>query len=228
MGDSDLSQQLQELAQNTDGDAMTLQRVQIEKRIAFAKNLERAYSKQFIAGLINATTYQNDLAGIGLQPDWINNRLAADMADVAAVQFKQELAAERALERATAAKERQAAVKNFTSGNTDEAGLLAALLLSGLNATQAAAWTDLASLQKAGGLRWTFGLQLAPTPATLLRQRVAALVDQRKSGLIQDPGFAAALAALGIPSQFVNAIMAAADAMIKPLTTAVFLNVGTS
>jgi hypothetical protein len=227
ISDSDLSQQLAQLEQNTDGDAMTLQRVQIEKLIAFCKNLERAYSKQFVAGLIDATAYQSNLAGIGLQADWINNRIAADTADVSAVQFKKQLAAELALERTTAAEERKAAVKNFTSGNTDEAGLLAALLLSGLNATQAAAWTDLAALQKSGGLRWTYGLQLPPIPAALLRQRVAALVDQRKSGLIQDPGFAAALSALGIPSQFVNAIMAAADALVKPLTSAVYLNVGT-
>jgi hypothetical protein len=143
------------------------------------------------------------------------------------VQFKKQLAAELALERTTAAEERKAAVKNFTSGNTDESGLLAALLLSGLNAAQATAWTDLASLQKSGGLRWTYGLQLSPTASALLRQRVAALVDQRKSGLIQDPGFSAALSSLGIPSNFVNAIVAAADALIKPLTTAVYLNVET-
>jgi hypothetical protein len=227
MADADLSQELQELANNIDGDAMTIQRVQIEKQIAFAKKLERAYRQEFIAGLLSTAQYQSLLEGIGLQSDWINNALAADMADVAAVQFKQELAQERALERATAAKERQAAVKNFTSGNTDEAGLLAALLLSGLNATQAAAWTDLASLQKSGGLRWTFGLQLLPAQADLLRQRVAALVDQRKSGLIQGPGFLAALASLGIAPTFANAIAAAADALIKPLATAVYLNVQT-
>ena len=77
IGDSDLGQQLAQLEQNTDGDAMTLQRVQIEKQIAFAKNLEHAYSKQFIAGLINVGQYQTNLAGIGLQSDWINNRIAA-------------------------------------------------------------------------------------------------------------------------------------------------------
>lgn len=225
--DNDLAQELAQLEQRTDGDSMTIERAQIEKLIAFTKKLEHAYRQEFIAGFVNAAQYQSLLEGIGLQSDWINNTIAADMLALAAAQYKQQLRDERALERATAAEERKAAVKNFTSGNTDEAGLLAALLLSGLNATQATAWTDLASLQKAGGLRWTFGLQLAPTPAALLRQRVAALVDQRKSGLIQGPGFEAALSALGIPSQFVNAIMAAADALIKPLGTAVYLNVET-
>jgi hypothetical protein len=225
--DADLAQKLDELNQNTDGNAMTVQRVQIEKLIAFAKKLEAAYSKQFIAGLISVAQFQSNLEGLGLQPDWINNALAVNMADLAAAQYKKQIAEELAIERSTAAEERKAAVKNFTSGNTDEAGLLAALILSGLNAAQAAAWTDLASLQKAGGLRLTYGLELSPNAAALLRQRVTALVDQRKSGLIQDPGLVAALAALGLAPSYINSIVAAADATIKANTAAVFLNVET-
>jgi len=228
LGDAELNQQLAQLDQETDRNALVMARVQLQKRIAFAKELERSYSQQFTIGLLAEAQYRGLLAGLGLQDDWINAKVAADTAHMAATAYRKELAAELALERATAAEERKAALKNFTSGNIDQAALLAALLLTGLNAAQAAAWVDLAQLQKAGGLRWTFGVQLAPSAAALLRSRVTALSDQRKRQQITDPQFVASLQALGIPQHYVNVIRATADAMISPKTAAVTIPVETT
>ena len=228
LGDMDLNQQLAQLDQETDRNALVMARVQLQKRVAFAKELERSYSQQFTIGLLPEAQYRGLLAGLGLQDDWINAKVAADTAHMIATAYRKELAAELALERATAAEERKAALKNFTSGNIDAVGLAAALALTGLNPAQAVAWVDLAVLQKAGGLRWTFGLQLPPPAATLLRSRVTALSDQRKRQQITDPQFVASLQALGIPQHYVNVIRATADAMISPKTAAVTIPVETT
>jgi len=226
--DADLTQQLDQANQNVDRDALVLARVQLQKRIAFAKKLEAAYRKQFAANVITDVQYISLLEGLGLQTDWVNNQVAEDEAIMLATLARQAAAAERALERATAAEERRAAVKNYTSGNIDAAALSAALLLTGLTPAQAAAWVDLAVLQKAGGLRWTYGLQLPPAESALLKARVTALSDQRKRLEISDPEFVAALHALNIPQNFINTIRAAADAMITPKTAAVIIPVTTS
>ena len=228
LSDADLQSQVAQLDQDTDRNALILARVQLEQRIAFAKELEKSYSQAFTIGALTEAQYRGFLEGIGLQASWINTKVAADQVHMTATAYRKELAAELALERATASEERRAAVKNFTTGNIDAAALLAALLLTGLNATQAAAWVDLAQLQKAGGLRWIFGMQLPAPAATLLRSRVTALSDQRKRLQITDPELVASLQALGIPPHYVNVIRATADAMISPKTSAVTIPVETS
>lgn len=227
LSDADLSNQIAQLDQNTDRNSLIMARVQLEQRIAFAKELEKSYSQAFTIGAYTEAQYRGVLEGIGLQASWINTKVAADQVHMSATAYRKQLAEELALERATVTEERRAAVKNFTSGNIDAAALLAALLLTGLNATQAAAWVDLAVLQKAGGLRWIYDLQLPEAAATLLRSRVTALSDQRKRLQITDPEFVSALQALGIPPHYVNAIRASVDAMISPKTAAVVIPVET-
>ena len=225
LSDADLDQELAQLNHDVDGDGMSLRASQIEKQIVFAKRLEVAYSKQFISGLIIESQYRGLLEGIGLQPDWINNKVAVDQASDQAIEYRKELAAELAAERATVAEERRAATKNYLAGNTNTAGLAGSLLLTGLNANQAAAWVDLATATRAGNLRWVYGLQLAPGDATLLRARVAALTDQRKRQLIADVAYEGALKALGIPAHWVNSLRATADAMLTPAKDAIHLPV---
>lgn len=223
--DADLDQELAQLNHDVDGDAMTLRASQIEKRIVFAKRLEIAYSKQFISGFIVELQYRNLLEGIGLQPDWINNKVAVDQASDQAIEYRKELAAELARERATVAEERRAATKNYLAGNTNAPGLAASLLLTGLNANQAAAWVDLAQATRAGNLRWIYGQQLSPGDASLLRERVGALTDQRKRQLIGDAAYEGALKALGIPAHWVNSLRATASAMLTPAKDAIHLPV---
>jgi hypothetical protein len=227
LGDADLHQQLDELDQNVDRDALVMARVQLEKRIAFAKELENAYTVQFRANVIDGAQLQNFLAGLGLQQDWINNRIAYEQAkDISAI-ARQAAAEARALERATLAEERRAAVRNFKQGNIDQVALAAALTLTGLSPAQLAAWVDLSVLEKAGSLRWIFGQQLPPAQASLLRARVTALTDQRKRQELTDPAFVAALTALNIPPHYINSIRAAADALVSPKTAAVTIPVET-
>jgi hypothetical protein len=228
LADADLHQQLDQMEQNVDRQALILQRVQIEQRILFAKELESAYRQEFIAQITAADQYRSKLAGIGLTDAWINVRLALDEAHLTAVLKRSADAAERALIRATVAEERKAAMKNFTTGHIGLPALVAALVLTGLTPTQAAAWADLAALEKGGGLRWIYGLQRPPDQAALLKSRVAALSDQRKRLQISDAQLVAALTALGIPASYVNSIRAGVDAMVTPKAAAVTIPVETA
>jgi hypothetical protein len=227
LSDADLAQEIDGLDQNTDRNDLILKRANLEKRLAYAKELEKAYTQEFLQGVFDDPQYRSLLAGLGLQDDFINARVAADEAHMTAILTRQAAAEERALVRATAAQERRAAVKNFTTGNIDAVALTAALVLTGLTPAQAAAWVDLAVLQKSGGLHWIYGLQKSASDAALLRARVTALSDQRKRQQISDELFVADLQALGIQAPYLNSIRAAVNAMITPKADAVTIPVET-
>jgi hypothetical protein len=200
---------------NVSRNDLILERLALEVRTETAKGLENEYSTMYAAGLIDDATYRANLAGLGLQ-DWrISTLMAVQEGKAAARLARQEAAAARALVRATAAEERRAAVRAYLQGATDEAGLSAALVLTGLTPIQAAAWVELASLQKAGSPRWVFGLRLPPEKAVLLQDRIRALTDQFKKQLISKSQFVDALTALGLDAQYINALLAAAAAMLS-------------
>jgi len=171
--------------------------------------------------------FRANLAALGLQPDMVNIIAGKAEARANATLQRKTLAAEAALEKATEAKAREAAMQAFKSGTIDAAGLTAALLLTGLTAAQVASWVSLAVLRLGGGLRLQYGLELTPQAATLLRARVTALSDQRKRLLITDPQFVDALTALQLPPREINALRAAADAMLSPKSSAVVVPVRT-
>ncbi len=212
----------------TDLHTLISQRMALEQRAALAKEYESAYSAEFLAGITDVATYQSKLSGLGLQDVKITALLALAEAKSAATLKRQADAAERALIRATAAAERRAALANYKTGVIDAIGLAAALVLTGLTVTQAAAWVDLAVLEKQGSARWIYGLQLTPAEATLLRSRVGALTDQRKKGFLTDLQYHDALAALGIKSPWLNSLMATAAALATPRSTAEAIPVSTS
>jgi hypothetical protein len=228
LSDTDLTNQVTAIESNTDLPGLVLQAARWKKLIAETKALEAEYTTLYIGGLIDDPTFRNYLSGIGLQPDMVNIVAGKAEARANATIQRKTIAAAAALERTTLNEERKAAMKNYNSGNIDAAALLAALLLTGLTATQAAAWVDLAVLQKAGGLQWLYGLQLDKPTAILLRERVSALTDQRKRLLITDAQYTAGLTAWGIPDKYINALKAAADAMITPKSSAILLPVATS
>ena len=103
-----------------------------------------------------------------------------------------------------------------------------ALVATGLTPIQATAWSEIAQLQKAGSPVWTYGLRVQPEAARLLRQRVAALLDQRKRQLLEDQQFHDALTSLGIPTNWINELRATANAMITPKASAVLTAVSTN
>jgi hypothetical protein len=214
ISDSTLLQGLTNLQNDTDYQNLILTRCQIELATALTKELETSYLTLAVAGVTDPATYVSNLEGIGLQPNKVNTLAAVLENRLTATAYRQATAAERALVKATTGVERKAALKNYATGQIDAIGLAAALILTGLTPVQAAAWVDLAVLQKGGNLRLVYGLELDPVAAELLRARVGALTDQRKKALIPDAVYASQLQNLGIPKNWINALLAAADASI--------------
>ncbi len=215
-----LSARIDSAEQNVDRDSLVLERADLELLIAATKDLEAEYTTMYIGGLIDDPTYRSYLAGIGLQPNMVNFVAGKAEARANATLRRKELAAAAALQKATASVERQTALKNFEEGNTPVALYTGTLIETGLTPVQAAAWTDLAVLKKAGNVRWVYGLQLTPAQATVLKQRVTALTDQRKRQLISQQDYVNALAQLGISNTWVNALDSTAEAMLTPKTSA--------
>jgi hypothetical protein len=225
--DQDLTNAIDAAETNTDRNALILQRAHLDAHVATVKEFEAQYTTAFLAGITDDPTYRSLLSGLGLQ-DWKVNALAG-IADAKAAATLKRIAdaAERVLQRQTITAERKAALQNFKSGNIDTLGYGAALLLTGLSPAQVTAWTDLAALQIIGSAVKVFGMTLTPAVATLTRERVTALTDQRKRQMITDTVYVDALKALGLPAVNINALRAAADAMLTPAKSAKLIPVET-
>ena len=225
LSDGDLINAIDNAQQNTDYLSLIDTRCQTELLIETSKALESSYTNLLHAGSFDIPTYQSALEGIGLQPNKVNNLIAVGENWQTATAQRQATAAEKRLQTATTAEERKAALKNYAAGNINAAGLAAALLLTGLTPVQAAAWVDVATLQQGGSLRLVYGQLLLPAQATLLRGQVSAIVDQRKKNLITDDVMLAQLTQLNIPSNWQNALLAAADANIDVTGSPVLVKV---
>jgi hypothetical protein len=225
---ADLTSLLDAADHNTDRDDLIIRRVNAEILVDEAKLLIVEYAGLFKGGVWSDATYRAQLAGLGLQQWKID--LEGGKAEAAAnvATFKKNLAEAAALERATVAEERKAAMAGFKSGALNASSLAAALVLTGLTPIQSAAWVSLAGLQQSGALQWIYGLLKSPAEAGLLRARVSALADQRKRLQIEDSAFTGALQAMGIPDRYINALRAATDALITPKTAAVTIPVQTT
>lgn len=227
LSDADLESRVIAIESNTDLANLVVSRARLQKLIAETKALETEYTSLFVGGLLDDATYRDYLAALGLQPDMVNSIAGRAEARANVTLHRKELAAAAQAARQLQKAIDQTALKNYAAGSIDAAALTAALLASGIPATQAAAMTDLAVLRRNGSLRWVYGQQLLPQAATLLHQRVADLTDQRKRLQITDPQYVAALKALGVGDRWVNALQAQADAMISPKTSAFPITVQT-
>jgi hypothetical protein len=228
LSDADVTAQVDAAQQSEDRDSLILARLHLQQLVAETKDLETEYTTLFVASVIDDVTFRNSLAAIGLQPWKVNTVAAKAEARANATLHRKEIAAATAAAKALQKEIDQVAVKNFLEGNIDAAALAAALIASGVTPTQAASMVDLAVLRKGGALRWVYGLQLSPTAATLLRNRVTALTDQRKRLQITEAQYVSQLQALGIGDRYVNALDAAAEAMISPKTSAFAIPVKTN
>jgi len=212
LADADVTGQIDSAENNFNRDDLILRKLHLDEQVALAKALETEYTTMYKVGLLTSDVYANNLAGIGLQQWKIDALKGVADASKAATLQRQMLAAERALERATQAKERTVAMKSYADGLLPAPALLAALLATGLTAEQAGAWTALAALQQQGSTRWKYGLQLTPTQAQILTERVTALTNQLKASLITDAQFVAQAQTLGLPAVWINALQANAHA----------------
>lgn len=228
LDDAAVSSQVSAANSNTDETSLILSRIHLEILIQEAKDLESEYSTLYQVGLLDDVTFRGYLGGIGLQQWKINTVAGKAEARANAMLQRKTIASAAALARTTAAEERKTAMKNYSTGVFDAAALLAALVVTGLTPIQAAAWVDLAALQKKGNLRWVHGLTLNPNDAKLLSERVAALSAQRSHGLITDAQLVAQLSALTIPKDEINAIVAKADASAAAAKLATLWPVETS
>lgn len=228
VSDSDLVSRLESAEHNTDRTNLLLETVQLEKQIVLAKEYESAYSREFLAGLLDAPGYQSALESLGMQPADIAARLFRDETHLSVTTSIQAARQARALQRAEASAERKTAIEQYRTGNSNEALLLASLLSTGLSPVQAAAMVAYQTLASSGVLRWIFGLHLPPSQATLLRQRVSDLTRQREIGMLSDSQYVSSLTALNIPPNYINALRAGANAHVSPKTAAVLTPVITT
>ena len=228
LSDQDLTEQLDSIEHNTDRDNLVLIGAKWRKLTTITKDLEAQYATLFEAGLIDDATLHDHLQAIGLESDVASAVAARSEARANAALQRRTIADARSLAKATAAEERRAAARSFVAGQIDLPALVVALTATGLTPVQAAAWSEIAQLQKVGTPRWIYGLRVPAEEATLLRSRVGALLDQRKRQLLTDPQFHDALASLGIPPEWINSLRATADAMITPKAAAILTPVSTS
>ena len=228
ISDNDFVSRLESAEHNTNRTNLLLETVQLEKQIVLAKENESAYSREFLAGLLDAPGYQMALEGLGMQPPDVAARLFRDETHVNVTTSIQAAREARALQRAQAAAERKTAIEAYRAGSLNEATLAAALLATGLTPTQVAAMTSYQVLQSAGVLRWIYGQRLPPSQAILLRQRVSDLTRQREIGMLSDSQYVSALTALGIPANYINALRAGANAHVSPKTAAILTPVSTT
>lgn len=214
--DLELTMKIDSARHNVDRDALILESARLKKHVAIVQQMEQAYTTLYECGISEQGVYRANLEGLGLQPDKVNALMAVGESRLTCTLHREATAAERKLQNETVAAERKAAIENFKRGTIGIPALALALIATGLTSTQAAAWTDLIALQKAGAQRWVFGLQKTPEEATLLQARIAALTDQRKKEFINETQFVDALKELKIPAPFQNALLARANAGVSP------------
>lgn len=228
LSDSDFDARMDGSQHNVDGPSLHRAAVQLKKHLALTKELEASYTTLHEGGITDQATFRAQLEGLGLQPDKVNSLIAVAESKLTVTLKRKADAEERTLVRETVAAERKAAIENFKRGTIGIPELAAALIVTGLTATQAAAWTDLVVLQKAGAQRWIYGLLKTPEEAQLLQQRIAALIDQRKKEFITGSQFVDAMNEMKIPEHFQNALLARANAGITPKKDAFATPVNTS
>lgn len=228
LSDADYTAALDSAEQNTNRDNLALTAARWKQLTAVTKDLEAEYTTLYVTGLMTDATFRNNLAAIGLQPTMVNAIAAKAEARAEGALNKNAIRQAAELAKATAAKERQVALENYKTGKTNLATTIVALAATGLTTVQAAAFADLAQLQQVGNQRWTYGLQLTPQQASILRARVSALVAQRETNEITDAQLTAGLNALGIPAVWVNAIRAGAIRSVTPATNALAIPIQTS
>lgn len=216
ISDAQLTQLIDSAEHNTDRDSLILTTAQIKKRIQLTRELEASYTTLHQGGVTDVATFTSQLQGLNLQPEKVRSLVAVAEAHLTVTLKRQADAAEKQLIRETVNAERRAAIENYKRGTINLVGLGAALVATGYTIAQAAAITDLVVLETAGNLRWIYGLQKVPADAALLKDRVDALLDQRKRELIDGSQFVKSLQGLGIPEHYQNALLARANAQITP------------
>lgn len=217
--DQQLTQAIDAAENNTNRDNLILQRLAAERNLAEVKEFEQAYATSYLAGTMDLQTYQSILEGI--IPDQARRDAIVAVSQAkrgAAVQRKADAQA-AALERQTENAARAAALQMFRDGTYDAAALGSALLATGLAPEQIPSWVSRAQAQQAGAARYLYGKLLAPPDYKVLSDRVNAIAEQLKKGLITLANARAQLNDLDLDPHELAALLAKWAAMIGATTT---------
>lgn len=221
------SSSLADAEHNTDPASLRFRAASVNHATSFINELRNAYQALFINGFIDQPTYQADLTSLGIPSANVAQEVTLAVLKKQLIDSRFAQSQERTLERQTIAIERRTALENYKSGNLNLAGLEAALIATGTDAIQAAAFGALADAQLQGTQSWQYGLQVTPQQKQLLIARVADLTDQRKREMIDGTFFIQQLQALNLPEEWQNALLARANALITPKSDALLSTVET-
>lgn len=219
MSDQELQSSLGQLGWSTTAINYVTQTVALRRRIVLAQKVAAQVSPLVAAGQMTAVEGTQQLEAAGLQPWFVD--LEVTLAETKAVLAAARKAA--AAEAKQLAAEQKAGIKSiveqFHAGIIDAAALAAALTVAGMDPIVTAATVATEEAKRLGNVRTLYGQQLTAAQAAVLKDQVAAIVNQMKKELITPTVAYAQLKALGIDDAELNPIFARAAAELGALTT---------
>ena len=208
VSDAELSQILTDAGYGKAASQLVMQRALIARRITLAKETESFIVPEVTQGLLTADQGLQALEASGVQTWQAELKITLAETRAALNQARKALAAEARLALQRQRNLTRAAVAEYERGVLDDAGLTAALVALGLDATLIATIVAVESAKRAGRLRLAYGQLLDPTAARVLDEQVAALETQFKKQLIDETSARTQLAALKLDPAEINALVA--------------------
>jgi len=205
---ADLSSELSAQGWSSDAIALVQLTVATRKLLQLTELYRKSISEGYQYGTISDANYVPSLEAIGINEADAEAHYAVDSikktgkALVAATRQATALARQRM--RAGI----NAAVASFKSGTSNAEALTAELLLLGVDPAVASYITSIQVFRAEGNLVHIYGVTLPRDRAILLREQVVALGAQVHATLVDPASALTTLAAMGIPSQNAEALVA--------------------
>jgi hypothetical protein len=208
VGDAELNQILTSQGWSDDAITLATNRALIIRRVKLAAEVSSQVVPLITAGLMTPEQGLQQLEAAGVV-DWQANlkiTLATTKAELQ--QARKTAAAEAKLELTRQRNLTRAAVAEYERGAIDSAGLTAALVALGLDATLVASVVAVETSKRAGKLKFVYGQFLTPQAAKVLTEQVAAYEAQFKAAQIDLATVTNALASLQVPPAQAQALIA--------------------
>ncbi len=208
VADDELDTILTSVNYSDDAKAFVKNRALLQRRVALAKNVESQVIPLVAAGGLTSDQGLQQLEAAGVQP-WLAQlkiTLATTRAEVTAL--KKELSLEARNAAAQTRNLTRAAVAQYQAGTIDDVALTAALELLGLPQSLVASILSVQTATRAGRMKYVYGQLLDPEDAKVLTDRVAAIEQQLKKGLIDVASARSQLAGLKVDGAQADALLA--------------------
>lgn len=176
----------------------------------------KSVSEGYKYGTISDADYVTNLEALGIDAADAQAHYAVDSIT------KQGKANQQALREAASLAKRQtsaamkAALSSFAQGQIDSVALEAALIAAGVDPTIATYAVTVAENKKVGPPVLVYGVTVGRQAAELLREQVAAIGLEVKSGLMPIDTASSVLSTLGLPAANIEALIADWKAVITP------------